>query len=61
MKRREVRTSLEHNVSFIYDDLNDGINYLGYSLKSNNNGKADWMWLLSMIERSVKLWCNNCI
>jgi hypothetical protein len=57
----QVRNNLEHTFPFPSHDLNDGIKYLGYSLKPNNYGKVDWMWLLSRIEKRVNFWCNHWI
>jgi hypothetical protein len=53
-----VKNNLDHSFSFLSCDSNDGIKCLGYSLKPNNYGKVDWMWLLSRIGKRVNFWCN---
>jgi hypothetical protein len=40
-------------------DLNDGIKYLGFTLKTNCYGKENWWWLFSKIENITYLWCNR--
>jgi hypothetical protein len=39
-------------------DLNDGLKYLGFTLKPNCYGKENWWWLVSKIEKIISLWCN---
>jgi hypothetical protein len=39
----QVKNISEHSFPFHSHDLNDGIKYLGYTLKHKNYGNVDWM------------------
>jgi hypothetical protein len=41
--------------------LEDGLKYLGLTLKKNKYGISNWKWLLSKVEKSVTFWCNRWI
>ena len=38
--------------------LDEGLKYLGFSLKPNYYNKEDWNWLLGKLDRKVNIWCN---
>ena len=40
-------------------DVEDGLFYLGFVLKSNAYLKRDWVWPLEKIEKGCILWCNK--
>jgi hypothetical protein len=38
---------------------NDGMKYLGFSLKVNNYSKKDWQWLRAKVEKRLHTWDNR--
>ena len=40
-------------------DLDDGLLYLGFTLKSKIYSKKDWSWILTKIEKTLSIWCNK--
>jgi hypothetical protein len=43
-----------------YEEIHgDGVNYLGFTIKTNNYGKGDWACLVGKIERKINVWCNR--
>jgi hypothetical protein len=55
----ELSLDIERNFPFGHLDLSEGIKYLGFNLKPNSYGKADWWWFVSKIEKRVTLWFNR--
>lgn len=41
---------------FLFEPLDTGIKYLGYHLKPNCYGRADWDWLLQKVDRRIHCW-----
>jgi hypothetical protein len=42
-------------------DLQEGLNYFGFFIKTNDYGINDWRWLIAKVEKIIKLWCNKCL
>ena len=38
------------------NQIDEGVNYLGFYIKPNNYKKTDWRWLIRKIERKMGLW-----
>jgi len=53
------RIGLEGCFHFLFQNLEDGIKYLGFNPKPNNYKKEDWYWLFSRIEKTISSWCNR--
>jgi hypothetical protein len=41
---------MERIFPFQHLDINEGVKYLGFTLKPNNYGKVDWGWILTRIK-----------
>jgi hypothetical protein len=39
--------------------FNNGLKYLGFTLKANECGFHDWLWLYTKNERRIATWCNR--
>jgi len=39
--------------------LDEGLKYLGFSLKSNLYLKRDWTWLIGKVEKRLNIWCHK--
>jgi hypothetical protein len=46
-------TRMERIFPFQHLDINEGVKYLGFTLKPNNYGKVDWGWILTRIENCI--------
>jgi hypothetical protein len=57
----EERVHIQPIFSFSAHDIGEGVKYLGFVLKPNNYGKADWRWLIAHIEKRISCWCNRWI
>eukprot|EP00253_Pinus_taeda_P002467 PITA_02467 len=44
---------------FISLSLTDGIKYLGFRLKPNGYKIADWLWLITKVERRLQVWYHR--
>lgn len=42
---------------FDHRKIDDGIKYLGYTLKPNGYSKINWAWLIEHVEHKIGLWC----
>lgn len=40
-------------------ELNAGLKYLGFYLKSNDYRKLDWLFLLEKLEKRIKIWSHG--
>ena len=49
-----------HNLFFLYErkTLDDGIKYLGFTLKPNDYRKEDWKWLLKKLDKRLNVWSH---
>jgi hypothetical protein len=52
-------TRMERIFPFQNLDINEGVIYLGFTLKPNNYGKAIWGWILTRIKNHISFWCNR--
>ena len=48
-----------HFCPFKMGNLEDGVNYLGFKLKLNKYGKADWVSLVTRVDKMINCWCNR--
>eukprot|EP00253_Pinus_taeda_P033651 PITA_33651 len=44
---------------FVILELNDGIKYLGFRLKPSGYKIADWLWLISKVEKRLQVWYHK--
>jgi hypothetical protein len=59
--KEEHRELFSSSFPFELKEIEDGLKYLGFSIKPNKYGVADWSWFVSKVERKVNLWCNHWI
>ena len=53
--------TLELNRVFPYKptEIDEGMKYLGFCLKPNDDHKEDWNWLLEKLEKRLKMWSHK--
>lgn len=44
---------------FTYSNLADGIKYLGFRLKPSGYKIADWVWLITKVEKRIQVWYHR--
>jgi hypothetical protein len=54
----EACVQLEFFFPFYSSDIEEGIKYLGFMLKPNSYGYADWSWLVLKIQARIDMWVN---
>jgi hypothetical protein len=48
-----------HIFPYHHLDLQDGFKYLDFFIKPNHYQINDWRWLITKVEKIIKLWCNS--
>jgi len=47
-----------HNIfPFVVVDVEIGLKYLGYRLKTNNYTATEWTWLIKKVDFRINVWC----
>jgi hypothetical protein len=41
---------------FTFQDISEGLKYLGFQLKPNSYRKEDWKWLITKLEKRLNGW-----
>lgn len=54
----EIHLSLQ-NFPFRVLDLQAGLKYLGFGLKADGCKLADWIWLITKVEKRINTWCHH--
>ena len=59
MLRPEEEAELTRFFPFNTAGLDDGLKYLGFSLKANLYRKQDWYWLVRKVEKRLMVWSHK--
>ena len=59
MLRPEEEVELTRFFPFITAGLEEGLKYLGFTLKANMYLKRDWVWLIGKVEKRLKMWSHR--
>ena len=57
--RPEEEAELTRFFPFITAGVEEGLKYLGFSLKANMYLKRDWVWLIGKVEKRLKVWSHK--
>ena len=57
--RPEEEAELRRLFPIISAGLDEGLKYLGFSLKANLYRKQDWMWLVGKVEKRLMVWSHK--
>jgi hypothetical protein len=56
-----LRSFLIADYKIQVDSLNQGLKYLGFSLKPNCYRIGEWSWLIKKIEKKINNWTFRCL
>ena len=59
--RLEEEAELSRFFPYNTAGLDEGLKYLGFSLKANLYRKQDWFWLVGKVEKRLMVWSHKCL
>ena len=56
MVQTKIMSELKNLFQFRFEQMEDGLRYLGFNLKPDNCYVKDWFWLIKRIEKRITYW-----